>query len=93
MGEQPLEPAQLEAEFLAFYRIAVRRVEAGDQEAVDRGLDVAAVEVVIVARKRAPGLDHPLAAGQNGDPVPTFRFAERSPISIPVGRRCRAKSP
>src|SRR6185312_3571138 len=72
---QPLEPAKLEAEFLASHRIAVRRVKAGDQEAVDGGLDVAARQVVLVARKRAAGLDDPLAARQNGDPVPAFLTA------------------
>src|SRR5579872_721170 len=48
MRDQALEPAELEAEFLASYRIAVRHVEAADEEPVDRSLDVAAMRVVLV---------------------------------------------
>ena len=72
MGDQPLEPTQLEAEFLAFHRIAVRHIEAADQEAVDRSLDVAAVQVVLVAGESAARFDQRLAARENGDPVPAF---------------------
>jgi hypothetical protein len=51
MGDQPLEPSELEAEFLALCRIAVGQVQAADQEPVDRGLDVTARRVVLVARR------------------------------------------
>ena len=45
MREQPLDPGELVVEFRAGLRIAVRRIEAGDQHAVDRRLDVAALLV------------------------------------------------
>jgi len=72
MRDQALKPAQLEAEFLTIHRIAVRHVEAADQEAVDGGLNVAAVEIVVVARERAPGLDQGFAAREDRDSVPAF---------------------
>ena len=62
MRDQPLEPAQLEVEFLAAKWIAVGQVETADQKAVDRRLDVSAVEVVVIARQRAPRLYDALAA-------------------------------
>jgi hypothetical protein len=63
MRDQPLKPTQLEVEFLASKRIAVRQVQAADQQAVDRRLDVSAMQVVLVARESASGLDQRLAAG------------------------------
>ena len=42
MRLQPFVPGQLVLEFRAGLRVAVRRIEAGDDDAVDRRLDVAA---------------------------------------------------
>ena len=72
MGDQAIEPTELEVEFLASDRIAVRHVQAADQEAVDRGLDVAARRVVLISRESAPRLDQVFAARENGDSVPAF---------------------
>src|ERR1700751_2542242 len=83
MRDQPLEPAELEAEFLALCWIAVRQVQAADKQAVDRGLDVSAVRVVLVARESAARLDQRLAARKNRDSVP-------APLALPdrlVARR------
>ena len=51
MADQPLDPGELVVEFRSGLRVAVRRVERGDQHAVDRGLDVAALRVVRIARQ------------------------------------------
>ena len=72
MGGQPLEPAQLVVELRPGRRIAVGQIEAADQHAVHRRLDVAAVRVVGVARQAAPGLDRLGAAREDGDAVPAL---------------------
>ena len=45
VGDQALEPGELVVEFRAGLRIAVRQVDGADQDAVDSGLDVAALPV------------------------------------------------
>ena len=67
-----LEPAQLVVELRPGPRIAVGQVEAADQHAVDRRLDIAAVAVVGIARQAAPGLDRLAAARQDRDAVPAL---------------------
>jgi len=46
---QPPEPVELGVEFRARLRIAVRQIDAGEDDAVDGGLDVAGLVVVAVA--------------------------------------------
>ena len=46
---QPVEPSELVVELRARLRIAVRRVQAADQDAVDRGFDIAALRVTGIA--------------------------------------------
>ena len=60
MVRQPVEPAQLVIELRSRRGIAVRQIQASDDHAVDRRLDVAAVRVVGVARQ-APADFHRLA--------------------------------
>ena len=50
VGDQAVEPAQLVVEFRPGARIAIGEVEAGNQHAVDRGLDIAAMAVVRIPR-------------------------------------------
>ena len=71
MVDQPLEPAQLVVELGPGARIAVGQVEAADQDAADRGLEVAAVRVVRIAGQAAPRLVD-LALGQDRDAVPAL---------------------
>ena len=47
---QPLEPGELVVEFRAGRRIAVRQVQAPDGDAGDSRFDIAAVEILWVAR-------------------------------------------
>ena len=72
IGLEPLEPTQLVVEFRAGRRIAVRQVQAADQDAVDGGLDVAAVGVVRIARQSASREDRRRVPGEDGDAVPAF---------------------
>ena len=78
VGLQPLEPTQLVVEFGTWRRIAVRQVEAADQDAVDGGLDIAAVAVVGIAGQAAARQDRGCIPGEDRDTVPTF-------LSMPDG--------
>ena len=49
MRPQPPEPVELVVEFRPGLRIAVRQIDAGDDDAVDGGLDVARLVIVAVA--------------------------------------------
>ena len=70
VARQPLEPGELVVEFRPRLRVAVRRIERGDQHAVDRGLDIAALFVVGIARQFGAGDDRHHAARQDRDAVP-----------------------
>ena len=72
MSRQAFEPAELVVELRPGRRIAVGQVEAADQHAVHRCLDVAAVRVVGVARQAAAGLDRLGASREDGHAVPAF---------------------
>jgi len=52
MRGELLEPFQLVVEFRSGLRIAVRQIEACDQDAVDRGLEVARLGVPGIAGQR-----------------------------------------
>ena len=72
MRRQAFEPAQLVVEFRAGRRIAVGQIEAADQHAVHRRLDIAAVRVIRIARQAAPGLDRVGTSREDGDAVPAL---------------------
>ena len=72
VARQPFEPAQLVIEFRARRRIAVRQIEASDDQAADRRFDVAAVRVVGIARQAAAGLHRLGAAGEDRHAVPAL---------------------
>ena len=57
MGDEAVEPLELVVELGAGLRVAIRQVQAADDDAVDLGLDVAAVRVVGVAGQAAAALD------------------------------------
>ena len=70
VADQPLEPGELEIEFRPGLRVAVRRIERGDQHAVDGRFDVAALGVVRIARQFRAGDDRHHAARQDRDAIP-----------------------
>src|SRR5262249_44056561 len=49
------QPVELVVEFRAGLRIAVWRIDAGDDDAGDRGFDVARLAIAVVARQFDPG--------------------------------------
>ena len=51
MRAQSLEPVELVVEFRSGLRIAVRKVNAGDDDAFDRRLDIARFLIVAIAGK------------------------------------------
>ena len=67
---QPLVPGELVVEFRAGLRVAVGRIDAGDEDAVDGGLDVAGLDVGSVARQGGAGEDRLDTASDDGDAVP-----------------------
>ena len=75
MPAQPFEPGELVGEFRPGLRIAVRRVEAADQDAADGRLDVAALRVLRVAGQLAARAHRRPAARQDRHPVPRLLAA------------------
>lgn len=78
---QALDPAQLVVEFWSRCRIAIGQIEAADQDTVYGRLDVAAMGVVIVSRKAAPGLDRLGTACEDSDTVPTLLTVPDSTVA------------
>src|ERR1700730_2884719 len=83
---QTLEPSQLVIEFGSWRRIAVGKIKTPDHERADACLDVAAVEVIGVARQSALGFDWITSSGKDRHAVIAFlsvpnhavtRFADR----------------
>jgi hypothetical protein len=72
VADQPLRPSELVVEFRARLRIAVRSVEACDEDAVDSGFEIARLDIGWVAREFRPRKDGLGAASENGDAVPRF---------------------
>ena len=75
MRQQALHPGELVGEFRARLRIAVRRIERGDQHAVDRGLDVSALLVARIAGKPVARQDRLRVAGEDSNAVPSLLAA------------------
>ena len=70
MPLQPLEPFQLGVEFRSRLRIAVRQIEASDEDAVDGGFDIARLVISAVTRQRGADQHRIGLARQDGDAVP-----------------------
>src|SRR6202041_474730 len=70
MQPQPLEPCQLVLEFWAGLRIAVRQIDAGDDDAFDGGFDVARLAIVAIAGQLRPDQHRLAFTRQDGDAVP-----------------------
>src|SRR5262249_40920331 len=67
-------------------RIAVRRIERGDDDAVDRRLDIARLPVVGIAGQFAPRHDRLAAARQDGDAVPSLLPAPHGAVARLLNR-------
>src|SRR5207244_12871865 len=67
---QPREPGELGVEFRPGLRVAVRQIDAGDDDAAHGGLDVACFAIAGVARQRIADQDRLGIAGEDGNPVP-----------------------
>src|SRR5258705_8162750 len=70
MGDEAVEPGELVVEFRTGLRVAVWRIERGDDYAVHCRLDVAALRVVRVAGQDVAGDDRGRIAGEDGNAVP-----------------------
>src|ERR1700736_3981883 len=70
MRFEPLEPVELVVEFRPGLRIAVRQIDAGNDDAFDRGLDIARLAVGGVAGKLRPDQHRFGLPRQDGDAVP-----------------------
>jgi hypothetical protein len=70
MQAQPFEPGELVVELRAGLRIAVRSVDRGDEDAPDRRLDVAALEVGRVAWQFGAHEHRVDIPREDRDPVP-----------------------
>ena len=81
MRQQALHPGELVSEFRAGLRIAVRRIERGDQHAVDRGLDVSALTVARITGEPIARQDRLRVAGKNGDAIPSLLAAPDGAVS------------
>ena len=78
MTDQAFEPAELVVEFGAGGGIAVRQIEARDEQPIDPRLDVPALHVVSIAGQSEPHLGGLRSAGQDGDTVPAL-------LAVPYG--------
>ena len=86
---ETIQPRELVIEFWSRLRIAVRRIERGDEDAVDGGFDKAGLRVVGIAGQSGPGDDRLAAPRQNRDPVPRFLAAPDRAIPRLLDRRPR----
>src|SRR5664280_2706855 len=89
MLDEALEPGQLVVELRARLRIAVGQIDRGDDEAVHRRFQVAAVRVVGVAGKAAAALVDGAASGQDGDAVEALLAVPDGAVARGLYRRGR----
>jgi len=82
MGIETFEPAQFVVELQSWRWIAIRKIEARHDHPLDVRLDVSAMGILIIARQAAASFHRVLAAGQDGDPVPTL-------LTVPDGAIAR----
>ena len=78
MRLQPPEPSQLVVEFGTRLRIAVGQIDAADEDAVDRGLDIPGLIILRIAGQRSPCHDRLRVPRENGHAVPR-------PLPAPYG--------
>src|SRR5260221_461086 len=83
---EPLEPVELVVEFRPRLRIAVRQIDAGNDDAFDRGLDIARLAVGGVAGKLRPDQHRFGLPRQDGDAVPGLLSAPYRAIASLVDR-------
>src|SRR6516165_7977836 len=86
MHQQTLHPGKLVVEFWPRLRIAVRRIERGDNDTVNRRLDIARLPVVRIAGQFAPCHDRLAAARQDGDAVPGLLAAPHGAVTRLLNR-------
>src|SRR6266568_3112897 len=84
---QPLEPGKLVIKFRTRLRIAVRQIDAADENPLDRRFNVARLHVVIVPRQCCPRDDRRTIARQDRDSVPGFLTAPYRIIACTLDRR------
>jgi hypothetical protein len=89
MRQQALHPGELVVEFWPRLRIAVRRIERGDDDAINRRLDIARLPVVGIARQFVPRHDRLAAARQDGDAVPGFLAGPHGAVARLLDRGLR----
>lgn len=71
MKDEPVQPGDLVIEFWPGLRIAVGRIDAANNVAVNSGLDVTALSIQTVARQRGAGDNRLADPRTNRNPVPT----------------------
>ena len=75
------EPVELVVEFRSRLRIAVRQIDAGDDDAVDGGFDIARFVVVGIAGQGGADQHRLGLARQDGDAVPGFLAAPHRAVA------------
>ena len=80
-----IHPAKLVGEFLGCDRITVGQVERGNDHPVDQRFDVAAMAIVIIARKADLSQVGGLAAGEDGNPVEALLTVPQRAIVVRDG--------
>ena len=70
MGDQAIEPGELVVELRPRLGIAVGQIDRGDEQPLDRGLDIAALAVLGIAGQGIARQHRLGALGQDGDAVP-----------------------
>src|SRR5215212_9959782 len=82
-----LEPSEFVVELRPGRRIAVRQIEAADDDAGNCRLDIAALRVLKLARQPTPGLGWIGAAGEDCDAIPTLlAVPDRAVAGVTKGR-------
>src|SRR2546426_8026902 len=81
MLDQALEPRQLVIELRPGLRIAVRQIQAADDDPLHRRLQIAALLVLRIARQLAPAHDRVRALREDRHPVPRLLPPPQRPIS------------
>jgi hypothetical protein len=89
MRPQPLEPVELVIEFRPGLRIAVRQVDAGDDDAVDGGFDIARLVIIAIAGQGGAGQHRLGVARQDGDAVPGLLSAPHRAVAGLLDRHNR----
>src|SRR4051794_3308405 len=88
MADQAFEPGQFVIELWTGLGIAVGQVQAPDQNATNRRLDVTAMRIVAAVRQAAPTLNWFGAMGENSDSVPGFLPMPDGAVARATKREC-----